>query len=84
MTTERLWLGVILVVIGAYLLLRVVGMGLPLMGYWFGVIPSIHHLAAGTSHFAHGFQYHLIRSVIQTIIPLMLVGMGVYLVLRTR
>ena len=84
MTTERMWLGVVLVAIGAYFLLQVVGMGLPLLGYWCGVTPSIHHLVGGTSPFAHGLSFYAIRSVIQTIIPLLLVGLGVYLVLRTR
>ncbi|HUU45290.1 MAG TPA: hypothetical protein VM118_06115 [Acidobacteriota bacterium] len=84
MTTERSWLGVTLVVIGAFFLIQAFGLGLPLMRHWFGFSPSILHIVGGPPPFVSGFPHYMIRSVIQTVVPLLLVGLGVYLVLRTR
>ena len=84
MTTERMWLGITLVLIGAFFLFQLMGLGLPLLRHWFGLPPSVLHVVAGTPPFISGFPHYFIRSVIQTLVPLVLVGLGAYLVLRTR
>jgi hypothetical protein len=82
MAADKLWVGVIMVALGAFFLMPSLDWGFSCLGHSLGRPPVIHF---GSGHYyMSSFIRDMVTFAIRTVMPLALIGLGIFLVARSR